>query len=82
VLFVRCGKELKLSSDGGDCSKRSANKAMVRPAVGESLQSGGLFCVGAFGRNLKCSHCEDVIIYTVVCKDVLYMFCLQCDFQR
>jgi hypothetical protein len=35
---------------------RNANDAMVAPMVGSggvcSLESGGRFCVGAFGRNL------------------------------
>jgi hypothetical protein len=47
-------KKLKLSSDGGDSGtkkcKRGYGDAYGR--VWRSIESGGRFCVGAFGRNL------------------------------
>jgi hypothetical protein len=37
---------------------------------GRSLQSGGRFCVDAFGRNLACHH-EDMVTYNLLYEDVL-----------
>jgi hypothetical protein len=55
-------KKLKLSSNGGDCGSKKCERG-YGGAYGEvwrslrlvgiwSLESGGRFCVGAFGRNL------------------------------
>jgi hypothetical protein len=48
-------KKIKLSSYGGDSGSRNANKAVVVPIVEtafhRNLESDGLFCVGAYGRN-------------------------------
>jgi hypothetical protein len=51
---VRCGRKFKLSSDGGvsgskKCKRSSGSQRLARVW---NMESGGLFCVGAFGRNL------------------------------
>jgi hypothetical protein len=50
---------MKLISDGGDSGIRKCKRGygdayggVWRSAFGGSLESGGRFCVGAFGRNL------------------------------
>jgi hypothetical protein len=53
-------EKLKLSSDGGESGTKNSNDTVVAPIVGSdkesafdsSLESGGRFCVGAFGWNL------------------------------
>jgi hypothetical protein len=52
--FVRCGKKLKLSSDGGDSGNKKCSRGCgcAYGGVWRSLESGGRFCVGAFGRSL------------------------------
>jgi hypothetical protein len=45
-------KILKVIFDGGDYGSKNANEAVVGSAFCGSLESGGRFCVGAFGRNL------------------------------
>jgi hypothetical protein len=56
VSFVQCGRKLKLSSNSGDSrGKKLSYKQSyggTYGAFGESLESGGRFCVGVFGRNL------------------------------
>jgi hypothetical protein len=48
--------KLQLSSDGGDYGSRKCKRdygaCLEESAFSESLESGGLFCVGAFGCNL------------------------------
>jgi hypothetical protein len=48
--------KLQLSSDGGDYGsgkcKRDYGACLEESAFSESLESGGLLCVGAFGSNL------------------------------
>jgi hypothetical protein len=43
-------KKLKLSSHGGDSGSKKFKRGYG--GVWRSLESGGRFCVGAFGRNL------------------------------
>jgi hypothetical protein len=47
-------KKLKLSSDGGDSGSNKYRRGYggAYGGVWRSLESGGRFCVGAFGRNL------------------------------
>jgi hypothetical protein len=54
---------------------RNENEAMVGSAFGGSLEPGGRFCVGAFGRNLVSvamktfSHLIYFIKISAICKD-------------
>jgi hypothetical protein len=47
--------KLKLGSDGGDSGSKKCKRVygeVWRSAFGGNLETGGRFCVGAFGRNL------------------------------
>jgi hypothetical protein len=53
--FVRCRKKLNLVLTMATLIARNANKVwsdLTECTFGGSLESGGRFCVGAFGRNL------------------------------
>jgi hypothetical protein len=56
---------------------RNANEAMVEPVVesafGGSLESGGWFCVGAFGRNLA-SVAMKILSHFIYLKKAFYKF--------
>jgi hypothetical protein len=60
---------------------RNANKAMVAPTAGsggvafrKSLQSGGRFCVGAFGRNLA-PVAVKTFSHLIYVTKIFYKFC-------
>jgi hypothetical protein len=53
---------------------------LVKSAFGGSLESGGRFCVGAFGRNLA-SVTVTMLSYLLY-KEILYILYFQCNLQR
>jgi hypothetical protein len=76
VPFVRCGKELKLSSDGGDSRSKKCRRGYgcAYGGVWWCLLSGSRFCVGAFGRNLA-SVAVKMFLHLICFVQKFYKFC-------
>jgi hypothetical protein len=74
---VRCREQIKLSSDVATLVARNANETVVAPVWGlpesafcRSVESGGRFCVGAFGRNMASVAVKICFIFHLVCKEI------------
>jgi hypothetical protein len=76
VPYVRRGKIV--NSDGGDSYSKKYTRGYGGAYIGVwmsafvvSLESGGRFCVSAFGRNWNLSRREDDFTFNLVCKETL-----------
>jgi hypothetical protein len=72
-------KKLKSSPDGGDFGSKKCKTrlwwriwlGLAELAFGGSLESGGLFCVGAFGKESSFSRREDVFTVNFLLNEML-----------
>jgi hypothetical protein len=63
-------------------TERNANKAMVECAFAESLESGCLFCVGAFVMNVASVGMKLFLRSIYFLKNFFYISQFQCDLQK
>jgi hypothetical protein len=84
---VLCGEKLRLSSNDGDSGSKKCKRGYggvwrsLRLTGVWSIESGGRFCVGAFGRNLasaavKMSSLYKSRTFNVISKDNFVIICI------